>query len=613
MKKFITYPVLKKVSFVLLGIVCVFGLVTCDNFDEPKDLQITATENITSYLESNSSQFSLLLEMLNRDITLSNGNTIKYGSFLNAYAGEYNGYTLFAPTNDAVNTYLAKKGYSSVSDIPDATIEKLLSFHILADTVSTTSFTDGKLGVSTMYGQYLVVKSVFSDNSSKILVNKQGYITTKNITCGNGLVHIIDGVLEPSDSTVYQKIAADTTYSIFTEALNATHFADTINSDGKTSGKWYTVFPVSNSVYRGLGINNFSQLLKKYSNDGDTCINSTDSLNLYIGYHIASSLYFVGDFKDGSTYSTLAGNNNPISFTIRSGNVIVDEYIVDGDTIVGATIDRTYSDNACNNGVIHATSANYEIIIWHQSRVFFDLSDYSDIRSSVSGWGGLYSNTITFTDAQLSGINIYSKYSSSYATITYYSSNSMVWTTKRRYIYYNCMQTKMQANKVVDWIKFTTPFIAAGTYKVWLAYASNGSSISCPATVSVGTSTTDSVDLGNTLYLNQNLKTRSDRTLYAYDNYLYGLGMKRSAHFSGEYNYSTTVNVGFYLGKVTLSTSGKHWLKITALTAGYGANTYFDYIEFIPVDDDQIWPKPDGNGTWHARPADGYNDITALF
>jgi uncharacterized surface protein with fasciclin (FAS1) repeats len=612
MKMTLTTNVFVKIAYVILSILCVFSLSTCKQYEDPTGLQITAEDNITTFLEKNNSQFSLFLEMLNRDITLSNGSIIKYSSFLNGYAGDYNGYTLFAPTNEAISNYLIKHSYSSVSDISNAEIEKLLSFHILTDTITTTSFKDGKLGTPTMYGQYLIVKSVFVNNSAKILVNKQAYIITKNVSLGNGIVHIIDGVLEPSESTVYQKILNDPSYSIFAAALQATKYADTLNVDAKISNRWYTVFPVSDSVYSKLGITSFDQLKNKYSNNGNSPENADDSLNLYVRYHIVNSLNFVADFMDGATYATKAGSSNPIAITIRSGNVIVNEYIVNGDTTKGAYINRDYSDNSCNNGVIHVANENYEIIIWHQSRVFFDFTDFSDIRSKVSYWGQSYATSLTLYDDELSGIDIYSKAGSTNEKIVYTGFEKQ--TSKRIYVNYNCVTLKLRATKAIDWIKFNTPFVAAGTYKVWFAYATDGNTYDTdPVSVTIGTSANDSTEMGNIVYFTKALSARGTRTLYEWDNYLYGLGMKRPSQLAGAVKYTETSNVAQYLGKITFSSSGSHWLKLTSLTPNSGKDMNVDYVEFIPVDDDQIWPKPGQDGTWYVRPADNYDDTNSAI
>lgn len=71
--------------------------------------------------EEDLSQFAECLQITGYDSLLD-----KSGSF-----------TIFAPTNDAVESYLANNQFSSVSDIPKSQLEKLVKFHIIQDAWST--------------------------------------------------------------------------------------------------------------------------------------------------------------------------------------------------------------------------------------------------------------------------------------------------------------------------------------------------------------------------------------------------------------------------------------------------------------------------------------------
>jgi hypothetical protein len=50
----------------------------------------------------------------------------------------------------------------------------MVRLHLLEDTLYTGSFTDGKLPVITMYGQYLVTSVVTTGGVSSYTVNRQG-------------------------------------------------------------------------------------------------------------------------------------------------------------------------------------------------------------------------------------------------------------------------------------------------------------------------------------------------------------------------------------------------------------------------------------------------------
>jgi uncharacterized surface protein with fasciclin (FAS1) repeats len=610
-----TFSALEAIKYTLTGIVLIFSLVAC-NYDKTFDLQITAQSNITSYLETNSNQFSTLLELLNRDVTLTNGKTIKYGSFLNAYGA----YTLFAPTNDAFTAYFAEKGISSASDLTSEQVAEILNFHVLQDTISTTNFTDGKLGVATMYGLYLVTNSSYNGSVTRILVNKQAYIIDKNIKLGNGIVQVIDNVLKPAELTSAKMIENDSRFKIFTAALKATGYYDSLNvvsNDVEAANRrWLTVMATPDSVYNAMGINSYEALKSKYCHTGDPT-NPKDSLFLYIGYHIVNGLRFIADLTASTTYATLTPNQ-VISISYSADTVLINELTINGKLERGVAIQRYKSDLSSINGVWHILKGDYYIKIRKISRVFFDFSDYSDIRTKVSYWGQPYSGTISstpFMNGKVQGIQV-GAVSAAAALITYNPTKSEALNGKNFYVNYNNITIVNRTVVGALWAKFTTPFIAAGTYKVWLSFRTTG--YTTPVDVMI-----DSIPMTVPLDFLTYLPGRGQvtnklldgyKTLEAYDNYLQGLGYKRPVQIHGQTKYAHNVMVGKYLGKVTLTTSSTHWIKFTStITGRSGTGSTLDYMEFIPVDEDQIWPKYDQDGTAYPRPPDGYDDFDSAI
>jgi uncharacterized surface protein with fasciclin (FAS1) repeats len=72
------------------------------------------------YIESDEAQFSDFKAILER------GN---YLSMLKTYGH----YTVFAPTNSAIQTYLKENGYASLNDIPNDKCDTLARAHIVQD------------------------------------------------------------------------------------------------------------------------------------------------------------------------------------------------------------------------------------------------------------------------------------------------------------------------------------------------------------------------------------------------------------------------------------------------------------------------------------------------
>ncbi|HEY4785913.1 MAG TPA: fasciclin domain-containing protein, partial [Bacteroidales bacterium] len=384
-------------------ILMLIGLIAC-NYNKKLDLEITPTLNITSYLEENKSTFSELLKLMDREITISGGKTIKYSSFLAAYGS----YTLFAPTNEALLSYVhAKKGSdATVDNLTNDEVETLLNFHILQDTISTTSFTDGKLSVPTMTGYYLITGAQNDGGVTHIRVNKQANVVTKNIKLGNGILHVIDGVLEPPQTSTASQIENDPRFSIFTQALKETGYYDTLNimfnPQISSAARWYSVMATPDLAYIAEGINDYAALKAKYCNTNDPT-NPADSLHLYVGYHIMPGLKFVADLVAGNSYNTLT-NNQVVSISKDLDSVLINEFTINGVLEKGASVLRDSSDKTTTDGVWHMMGDDYIIKVRKAQPVFLDVCDYPGFRSIPPTWGLPNTITTNINSGQIPGI-----------------------------------------------------------------------------------------------------------------------------------------------------------------------------------------------------------------
>ncbi|WP_158639344.1 fasciclin domain-containing protein [Arachidicoccus ginsenosidivorans] len=170
------------------------------------------------YLRSDSlNRFTQLVKIIDR---------AAYATELNTYGT----YTLFAPTDSAVNRYLMAHNIASIEGLTKEQWQEVLKFHLLEESLPSSTFTDGKLPAITDYGQYLITGIKNVNGVSSYFINRQALVTQANITVGNGIIHAVDHVLEPSVSTIAELLSKDTTYSIFTQAVKETGFYDTLNA-----------------------------------------------------------------------------------------------------------------------------------------------------------------------------------------------------------------------------------------------------------------------------------------------------------------------------------------------------------------------------------------------
>ena len=256
----------------MVGLLIIFYTGSCKKI---KYVQTTTSDlNIYGYIKANPSKYSSITAIVDKS---------GYAGFLNAYGS----YTMFVPTDSAVSIYLTEVS-KTLASLTEKEAQDIVKFHLLQDTLPTSTFKDGKLPTITMYGQYLVTATVNDKGVSTILVNRQGTITAGNIKTGNGLIHQVDRVLKPATKSIADFISADTRFSIFKQALQATGYYDTLNTINSTDPlirKWYTVLAETNQALADSGITSFAALKAKYSNTGNP-LNPLDSLSIYVKYHI---------------------------------------------------------------------------------------------------------------------------------------------------------------------------------------------------------------------------------------------------------------------------------------------------------------------------------------
>src|SRR6185436_6813146 len=357
---------MKKTSLLTGFLSIILGIMLIPGCKKP-DLVINTTQdvNIVGYLEKYPDSFSLFKQILDRT-----GNS----AFLNAYGS----YTCFAPTNSGVKTYLQKIGAASVDAADLTTLKDMVRLHLLSDTIYTGSFTDGKLPVITMYGQYLVTSVVNNGGISSYIINRQALVLKSNIKVGNGIIHSIDNVLIPATKAIAKQLEEKPEFSIFVQALQATGFYTKLNTvDPDTSKRWYTVFAESNQALADSGIASYAALKAKYSQTGNPAL-ANDSLNMYVAYHVTKNIKFLGDIITIPTHTTLLPQE-VISVKLINQEVVLNQDVFNGVLELGVKLDRPKSDNAASNGVWHYAKAHFMVKYRKPTALFWDVSAFEEI------------------------------------------------------------------------------------------------------------------------------------------------------------------------------------------------------------------------------------------
>ena len=522
--------------------------------------------NIVGYLDKHLDSFSLFRQILERTET---------AAFLNAYGA----YTCFAPTNNGVRIYLQKIGAATVDAADLNTLKNMVRLHLLEDTVHTGSFTDGKLPVITMYGQFLVTSVSYNSGSSRYVVNRQAAVTKTNVRVGNGIIHEIDNVLLPATKSTAEQLSAKPEYSIFVQALQETGYYTILNTvDPNLSTRWMTVFAESNQALADSGINSFAQLKTKYSQTGNP-LNTNDSLHMYVAYHISDGLKFLGDIIGTATHETKLPQE-VISVKLIDQDVVLNQDVFNGILEVGVKLDRIKSDVASTNGVWHDAKAHFMVKFRKPTALFWDVSAFDEIMKLPAYYKRGNYNFVRATEADnpikdhywgwgpLASTNTLSYLYSTTGSVTNYACNADV----------NMLPMGLP-NRPIYW-EMKTPPIIKGRYKVWMTYRaqkqSSSSNMLCQVEV-------NGMLMQRTMNFTENRPAGTDAELEA-------IGWKR-------YTENTTnVFAARQVGVIDFTTTKQQTVRITPLV-GTQNNNNLDMIHFIPVNDNQILPRfrPDGS------------------
>ncbi len=529
------------------AIIAVIVAISCEPYEIT--YETTSDQLIGEYLESNE-DCSTFWELA----TLT-GNT----SFIKAYGT----YTCFVPTDSAFAQYFEEQGKSSLSDFTEDELDNLFEYHMVNDTLRTSDFTDGKLNTASMNGRYITSGASLEGTTTYYRLNKEALITEADIELGNGILHKIDNVLDPPTKSVSELISENSNYSIFAEALKATGLYDTLS----VSDNWYTVFVESDSVYNSdsVQIYSYQDLYEKYCNTGDPT-DPSDSLYLYMAYHCMEGCDYMSDLIQESALETLAPEE-VITIMDESDSIIINQTTIAGTTYQGANINEDNSDNICYNGVYHELSGDIYIRVLSPTAVFWDPTSQPEIKALSCYKGDIESTSFASDDLE----NVSFGEPSAWSTISYSAEG-------------NCIDGDMLSiymrTAIIPWIEFQTPVLIKGTYKLWVAYRyhSYGNTIQ---TTWNGEELTKLFDIGTSGQTCSNIDE---------DEY-YALGYK----WYSEASMTTSRVCCVYLGKVEVTSTGQQTLRFDALTNSRG---YFwlDQIQFIPEDDDQLWPKFDSEG-----------------
>ncbi|DAC42285.1 MAG TPA: fasciclin domain-containing protein, partial [Candidatus Poseidoniales archaeon] len=228
-------------------------------------------------------------------------------------------FTVFAPTDQA----FADAGIDLAAlDTPEgkAALSDILLYHVVSGEVPSTALSDC-MTTTAVNGQTLA----FTIGDS-VMVN-DATVTLPDVATSNGIIHVIDTVLTPSDapSDITETAQCTGTHASLVAALIQAELVETLQGEGP-----FTVFAPTDQAFADAGID----LADLDSPEGKT------QLSDILLYHVYAGTVLSTDITEGMTLQMVNGKN--ATFTLSPS--------IDGANITGA-------DVVTSNGIIHVIDA----------------------------------------------------------------------------------------------------------------------------------------------------------------------------------------------------------------------------------------------------------------
>ncbi len=358
MKRYIKFPIIERSIFLLLFIAIFNGCI------EPPQTPVDIEDFvIAEYVDSFDQKYSKFYELLEN--TRQNSLLSVRGPF-----------TLFLPTNEAVDNFLKKKGLASVSDIDEKDQMDIVKNHILRIHVATTDIQEGAIRETNILGDKMATRF----EGSEIIINNIARITKRDIELENGVIHEVDALIEPLTKSIYETIKENPDYSIFAKGLEVTGIKDTLNViefnfGNKPARTYFTLLAVADTIFNRYGMYSIDDVIAKFTDAPDSIRFVDNGFYQFIEYHCLDGAYFLNEFGQRKNYPILSFNNN---VAIEATN----DYKFNFDRMkkeyVGAFVEK--SNVPTKNGAIHSLKDLLPVIQPEMSKIEFETTNFFDLK-----------------------------------------------------------------------------------------------------------------------------------------------------------------------------------------------------------------------------------------
>jgi transforming growth factor-beta-induced protein len=242
---------------------------------------------------------------------------VKAAGLADVLSGEGN-FTVFAPTDDAFAKLPAGTVETLLKPENKAKLAGILKYHVLSGQVLASQVKTGS--VATLDGQRVDLKL----DGAKVTIDGANVIAT-DILANNGVIHVIDSVILPSDLDIVQTATSAGSFTTLASLLEKAGLVDALKGDGP-----FTVFAPTDDAFAKLPAATVASLLRP---------ENKEKLAAILKFHVVSGRVFSDAAAKGATVATLQGGE--VTTKSTTGTVTVN-----GAKVIKADIDAS-------NGVIH--------------------------------------------------------------------------------------------------------------------------------------------------------------------------------------------------------------------------------------------------------------------
>jgi transforming growth factor-beta-induced protein len=246
-------------------------------------------------------------------------------------------FTVFAPTNDAFDAIS-----STVAGLSTEQLKEVLEYHVVNAEAKAEDLSDMEVLLPLLRGHSLGVH-IHPDGTVRIVgENNAVTVTTANVLCTNGVVHIVDAVIvpnvmptppapspDPPTDDILEIAMSTPQLSSLVDAIKTAGLVDALSGDGP-----FTVFAPTNDAFDAI-----SSVVAGLT---------TDQLAQVLEYHVVN-----GEAKSSDL------TNMQVLSPLLSGHSLGVDLEEQGIRIVGETnaVSVTIADRLCTNGVVHIVDA----------------------------------------------------------------------------------------------------------------------------------------------------------------------------------------------------------------------------------------------------------------